>query len=273
VLTPLALVTGANRGFGLLVARALVDAGLRVAVMGRAVEPLTELARELGTPPLIADVTDPRSVRHSVEALVADQGPVDVLINNAGVGGPLAPVVDVDLDDWWATLRTNLGGTLTVTQAVLPVMLSNRGGRIVNIVSHAGTAVWPNVSAYAVSKAAIIKLGENVAAETRKRGVRVFNVHPGILPIGLTGDLVARELDETSVEGLVASWFRQQLETGRGTEPEQATRLVVRLARGDADVLSGRYLSVHDDLDRLLEAADRIVDQDLQTLGIRGNTF
>jgi len=103
-----------------------------------------------------------------------------------------------------------------------------------------------------VSKAAVIKFTENLAAEASRSGVRAFSVHPGLTPIGLSERALAGAAPLGSAEDRAYAWVRGQLRAGRGAEPALVARLVTRLATGDADRLSGCHLSVHDDLDAIL---------------------
>jgi NAD(P)-dependent dehydrogenase (short-subunit alcohol dehydrogenase family) len=128
--------------------------------------------------------------------------------------------------------------------------------RIVNITSDAGVYRWPQVSAYSVSKAAVIKFTENLAAESSRSGVRVFSVHPGITPIGLSERALAGAAPPGSAEARMHAWIRRELRAGRGAESALVARLVTRLATGDADRLSGCHLSVHDDLDAILAGGE-----------------
>jgi NAD(P)-dependent dehydrogenase (short-subunit alcohol dehydrogenase family) len=152
------------------------------------------------------------------------------------------------------------------SRLVLPGMVARRRGRIVNITSEAGVHRWPGVSGYAVSKAAMVKFTENLAAETRPFGVSVFSVHPGILPIGLSEDALASLAPRDSSEGRMHSWIRAQLDGGHGATPAAAAELVMALATGRGDPLSGRHLSVHDDLDGVLSQFDQVARDDLYLL-------
>ena len=149
-------------------------------------------------------------------------------------------------------------------------MAARGTGRIINITSQAGVYRWPQVSAYSVSKAAVIKFTENLAAETGRSGVRVFSVHPGITPIGLTERALADSAPPGSAEARIHAWIRQQLRTGHGADPALAARLVIRLAAGHADALSGCHLSVHDDLDAILADPDHAQCRDRYQLRVHG---
>ena len=134
----------------------------------------------------VADVTDAAGLAAAVADLRAQLGPIDVLVNNAGILGPIGPLWEVDADEWWTTMDVNVRGLVLCSQLVLPEMVARRRGRIINVTSQAGAYRWPLVSGYSVSKAAVVKLSENLAHETSRHGVSVFSVHPGLLPIGMT---------------------------------------------------------------------------------------
>ena len=133
-----------------------------------------------------ADVSDEAATAAAVAAHRRRLGPVDALINNAGISGPVGPLWETDAAQWWRTIEVNLGGAFALTRLVLPEMIAAGRNRIINITSHAAVHRWPLVSAYVASKAALVKLTETLAAETRPHGVSVFSVDPGVLPIGLS---------------------------------------------------------------------------------------
>jgi len=265
------LVTGASRGLGRLLAGALAGAGAAVGLVARSAEQLAEAQYELitdgGTAVAVAaNVSDPEALRVAFEVVSRRLGPIDVLINNAGITGPMGAAWEVNLEDWWRTLEINLRSVLTCTSLVLPSMIARGHGRIINITSQAGVTRWPLVSAYSVSKAAVIKLTENLAVELKRTGVTAFSAHPGLLPIGLSEPSLESRAPADSAEGKVSAWTRRELEEGRGVDPDAAARFVLRIAAGDCDDLSGCHLSVHDDLEALIERADAIRRHDLYTL-------
>jgi NAD(P)-dependent dehydrogenase (short-subunit alcohol dehydrogenase family) len=269
-----ALVTGGGRGIGRLLAEALARAGAAVGVIGRSTDDLDETVRLIASAGGVAasaraDVTDEAATAEAVGELRRRLGPADVLINNAGINGPIGPTWEVPSDEWWRTLEVNLRGLVGCTRLVLPEMLARRRGRIVNLTSNAGVFRWPGVSAYSVSKAAVVKLTENLAVEVRGEGVSVFSFHPGLLPIGLSQAVLAGDFPPDSPEARVARWARRQFAEGRGADPDRAADLVVQLAAGRGDRLSGRHLSVHDDLEFLLGRVDDIRRHDLCTLRVR----
>lgn len=264
----LSLVTGGGRGYGVEIARQLAAAGHRVAVLGRSPARVEAVAEEVGGIPVVADVLDSARLDSAVADILEMHGPIDALVNNAGVGGSLGLAWQLPRDDWWQAVEVNVRGTHNATTAVLPSMIARGSGRVVNVVSHAGVARWPYGSAYAVSKAAVIKYGENLAAELRKKGVAVLNFHPGILEVGLTATLFESDPEPGTDEHMVAQWFRQQIAEGRSVDASASAAKLARLASGDFDRLSGRYLTAYDDLDEVQARIPEIVTGDLYTLGL-----
>jgi NAD(P)-dependent dehydrogenase (short-subunit alcohol dehydrogenase family) len=217
----------------------------------------------------IADVTDQAAVEHAFASIEQHFGPIDLLVNNAGTSGPVAPLWEADPEQWWAAIETNFRGTFLCCWAVLPGLVARKAGRIVNVTSNAGIYRWPYLSAYATSKAAVIKLTENLAVETKKHGVKLFSINPGMLRAGMTESLLAAPVPPESPVGLVAAWFKQEMDAGREVPLERGAALITLVASGRADALSGRYFSVYDDLDELVGRAASIRRDDLYTLRLR----
>jgi NAD(P)-dependent dehydrogenase (short-subunit alcohol dehydrogenase family) len=268
------LISGGGRGLGRLLVRTLASAGASVALLARSGGELAETVAEIERAGGIAaaataDVTDQAATAAAVAELRERLGPVDVLINNAGVHGPLGLMWDADPADWWRTFEINLFGAYALTRIVLPDMIAAGHGRILNITSNAGVYRWPLMSAYATSKAAVVKLTENLAAETRRHGVPVLSVDPGLLPIGLTEPVLNSTPDPDSAEARITAWTRDRIASGHGADPDQAAHLILQLARGRGDRLSGRHLTVADDLDIMLARLDQIQREDLHVLRLR----
>jgi NAD(P)-dependent dehydrogenase (short-subunit alcohol dehydrogenase family) len=269
-----ALVTGGGRGVGRLVARSLAASDAAVGLVARSAGELAETAGLIGEAGhvaawAVADVGDAAATGDAISRLRDQLGPIDLLVNNAGVSGPHGPAWEVDPDRWWRTVDVNLRGTFNCAGLVLPEIVARGRGRIVNVTSPAGVFRWPTVSAYSVSKAAVVKFTENLAYETRPYGVSVFGVHPGLLPIGLSSEAALTGVPANAYEARVWAWLRRQLDEGRGADPARAADLVVRLASGRYDELTGRQLSVDDDLDELVARIDEVRDGDLYVLGLQ----
>jgi NAD(P)-dependent dehydrogenase (short-subunit alcohol dehydrogenase family) len=259
-----ALVTGAGRGIGKAIALALSDAGASVVVCARSQDEISgtaaEIAERHGRPLAIrADVSNRHQVEKMVAQVEADMGRVDLLVNNAGSGGTVGPLAEIDPDEWWHTLEVNLRGPLYCSRAVLPGMLARGDGRIVNVASGAGLVPKPMLSAYAVSKAALIRLSENLAVETRPYGVQVFAIFPGLVR---TAMIEALSVDETSVKQDFAASFA----SGADVPPEKAGRLVAYLASGRADALTGRFVHVNADVQQMVADISDIEERDLYVL-------
>jgi NAD(P)-dependent dehydrogenase (short-subunit alcohol dehydrogenase family) len=260
-----ALVTGGGRGLGRSMALALSAAGAAVAVCARSEDQAAETvgqieARNGHALAIRADVSDRHAVERMVERVEREFGPIDLLVNNAGVGGPTGALAATDPDTWWQALEINLRGPLYCSRAVLPGMLSRGRGRIVNISSDAGFQAFPMMSAYAVSKAALYRLTENLAVETREQGVQVFAIYPGLVRTAMVE--AALHCGEPSIEQL----FQRLLAEGDDIPPERAADLVVFLASGKADLLSGRFFSARENAEDLVRRANEIQDRDLYVL-------
>jgi NAD(P)-dependent dehydrogenase (short-subunit alcohol dehydrogenase family) len=269
-----ALVSGGGRGIGRLLGARLAGAGAAVGLIARSTDELAAAAGDIHraggrAAAAAADVTDQRATAAAVAELRHKLGAVDILINNAGISGPVGPLWEAPAAGWWRAVEVNLGGAFVLAQLALEHMIPAGRGRIINVTSYAGVYRWPLLSAYAASKAALVKLTETLAEETRPHGVSVFSVDPGLLPIGLGGDALKATAGRRTPEGRVQGWIRDQLAAGRGADPEEAARLIVSLASGHADRLSGRHLSVADNLGALLSRIDQIERDDLHTLRLR----
>ena len=247
----MALVTGGGRGIGRRIAAELTNAGMRVAVSARSREQVEETAREIGGLALVADV----SVQDDVEQMVAtterELGPIDLLVNNAGIAGVRKPAWEQTPEQWWRVFEVNVLGPFLCCRAVVPRMLSRGRGRIVNTGS--GAAYLPGTrseSSYPGSKAALARFGEVLAAQLQPHGIPVFTISPGLVRTEMTEGTFPED----------APW----------TPPELAPRLVRALASGRLDTLSGRYLHAeHDDIDDLEARADEIVRDDLNAIRLR----
>jgi NAD(P)-dependent dehydrogenase (short-subunit alcohol dehydrogenase family) len=245
------ILTGATGGFGRAIARTLAEAGAGLVLTGRRRNVLTEVARGLrDTGAVVRTVPVDLADASAMEPVAAEAlrcfGRIDALVNNAGVFGPLGPTWEIDGRDWWQVMEVNLRGTLSGCRAVLPHMTARGHGRIVNITSNAGHARWPLASAYSVSKAAVGKLTENLAAEARRHGIMTFAYHPGLLDVGLTKSYDKLVEQYGPVAEPIAAWITRRLEGGEDTPLRSAVAALVSLLDGSADHLSGRYVTVHD---------------------------
>jgi 3-oxoacyl-[acyl-carrier protein] reductase len=187
------------------------------------------------------------SERKEVERMVADVhkrlGPVGILVNNAGIQGPIGPVADNDSDEWLRTIEVNLIGTFHSIKSVLPGMIARRRGKIINLSGGGATSPRPNFSAYAVSKTAVVRLTETLAEEVKPFNIQVNAIAPGAIN--------TRMLDRVLAAGAAAGdelAFAQRCKREGGTPVELAAALVVFLASSASDGLTGKLISApHDD--------------------------
>jgi len=177
-----AVITGATRGIGLAIARALADESCHLILTARDEKSLTRISRELGSAKIQilahpCDVRDPHSVDALFRAARRQFKRLDILINNAGIAHPNLPVEKLPLPVWKDVLETNLTGTFLVTQAALAIM--KRGSTIVNNLSIAATRVFPGSAAYHASKHGALGFTDTLREELRPRGIRVIALLPG----------------------------------------------------------------------------------------------
>jgi NAD(P)-dependent dehydrogenase (short-subunit alcohol dehydrogenase family) len=255
-----ALVTGGGRGIGQGIALGLVKAGMRVAVTARSADQLAETVGLAGGDSIavVADVADPAAVRAMVREVEQRLGPVDLLVNNAGIAGPYGPMWDGDPEAWWRCLEVNLRGPYLCCREVLPGMIARRSGRIVNVTSGAGVFAIPDMSAYVVSKTALVRLSEQLALEAGPFGVRVFPIRPGVVRTAMVEEGRKR-----------VPLVQKVLDDGLDVTPQVVAELVLFLASGRADALSGRLFSVNDDREEIVRRADAVEREELYLLRSR----
>jgi NAD(P)-dependent dehydrogenase (short-subunit alcohol dehydrogenase family) len=175
----------------------------------------------------------------------------------------VGPDWEVDAAEWWRCIEVSVRGAFLCTQAVLPLMLARGSGRIINVASLTGVGPRPFLTGTSVAKTALIRFAEGLAAETQDRGIQVFAIHPG----AVRTDMIAAYLQAPDSAQWVPGLHRAP--DSFWSPPELAGRLCVRLATGGYDQLSGRFLSIADDLDDLLSRAEVIRDNELYVLRLR----
>lgn len=244
-----AIVTGGGRGIGRAIALTFAQEGADVVVTSRTpaeIEATTaeikvQKRRALAIP---GDVSNPQDVTAFVERSVREFGTVHILVNNAGVQGPIGPLVNNDVEHWMQTIQINLVGTFLCCRAVLPVMIQQGWGKIINLSGGGATSPRPYFTAYAASKAAVVRLTETLAEEVKEYNIQVNAIAPGAVNTHMLDQILAA--GEAAGEKALGD-ARRQLETG-GTSPEKATALAVFLASDESDGLTGKLISaLHDD--------------------------
>jgi len=267
-----AIITGASAGLGYAIARSFLAEGASVAICGRSsdtlerayasLSPLALPGQQVGM--FCCDVSSEPQVIELVRRATEFLGSVQILVNNAGVLGPMGPTEEIPLDEWRRTLEINLYGVLFTCRALLPHLRSNGYGKILNLSGGGAASPRPFFSAYAVSKAAVVRLTENLAAELLESHIDVNAIAPGALN--------TRMLEETLAAGrdrIGEVQFKQaarQKEDG-GSSLEKAAALCVYLASAASDGITGRLISAPwDPWPTLHERGDELRASDIYTL-------
>ena len=252
------LVTGGSRGIGRAMAMTLAHQGHRVAITGRDTRKLEEVAQQLpGGIAIHADVTDSTATQSVISEVTRDIGPVEVLINNAGIGGGKGgpqTFVDADADTWWHVQETNIRGPMLYAKAVLPGMIERGAGIIINLGSYIAIRPSSMATAYATSKAALARFTDCLAMEVVEKGVQVFCVSPGLVLTDMTRDLP----------------FITDIPDEEFNNSEEVASLACELMTGNYAELTGRFIHVSDDLPELLANVDRLKKERLYQLSLHG---
>lgn len=217
-----ALITGGGRGIGKAIALAYAREGARLALCARTEAEVEQAAAELRNLKVEAegwscDVSMEEPVKEFVAAAHKKFGRIDILVNNAGVMTRPAPMTELDVKKWDYTIAVNLRGPFLVTKAVLPLMIKQKSGSIINVSSMIGRGAYANFIAYATSKWGLEGFTQTLAAETRSSNLRVNSVEPGYVATKLTGY--------------------------SGTKPESVTDVFVYLASDESRGITGKMLS------------------------------
>jgi NAD(P)-dependent dehydrogenase (short-subunit alcohol dehydrogenase family) len=267
-----AIVTGASRGIGRAIAQRCAEEGAKVALVARSASQLEEVAsqiREGGGVALAiaADVTDHTAIKTMARRVEAELGPIDLLVNNAGVFYCIGPTWEVDPETWWTDVTINTLGVFLCCREVVPGMVARRKGRVINLIGGGTDMPLPYGSAYATSKAAVMRFTETLAVELREHGVKVFALRPGFVRT----DMSEYQLTEEGRHWLPNT--AQRFEDEKDVPPTEAANLAVEFASGRFDALTGRYIRVNDykgdDLDQVEAQIPEILEKDLRTLRMR----
>jgi NAD(P)-dependent dehydrogenase (short-subunit alcohol dehydrogenase family) len=267
-----ALITGANQGLGLEIARTYVQAGASVMLCARNAA-LLDQARialaKIARPDQIiaahaADVARPVEVEQLIAETLQIFPCLHILVNNAGVYGPKGVIEEIDWDEWVQAISINLLGSVLLCRAVLPHFKANRYGKIIQISGGGATNPLPRLSAYAASKAAIVRFAETLAEETRDDGIDVNAIAPGALNTRLLDEIIAAGPEKVG-QGFYERSLKQKAQGG--TPLDKGADLAVFLAATASDGITGKLISaVWDPWASLPEHLDELRHSDIYTL-------
>jgi len=228
-----AIVTGAARGIGFAIARRLLASGANVALWDVDKNALALAEKELAAAGKVAsvqvDVTSPDSVAAAVNATISAFGKIDILVNNAGIAGPNAKLWETDPADWQRVLNINLNGPFLCCRAVVPHLLQNNYGRIVNIASIAGKEGNPNAAHYSASKAGLIALTKSLGKELATRNILVNCIAPAVIETEILKQMTQQHID----------YMLSKIPMNRFGRVEEAAALVVWLCSEECSFSTG----------------------------------
>lgn len=240
----IALVTGGNRGLGRAISISLANEGARVAVAARSVERCQQVVDEIigsGGNGLAVrlDVADQQSVREAVAHINAHWGPIDLLVNNAGIQGKIDWVVNFDPAEWDRIMAINLRGPFLCCQAVLPEMIACRSGKIVNVAAGVmDERVDLGVAAYYASKAGLINFTRQLAAEVKRYNLYVNAVDPAGMDTAMSDEVITVEQGSDEFAGTQTNKDSSR----RLRKPEAIVPLVLFLLSDESNMMTGRLL-------------------------------
>ncbi|MDQ3691854.1 MAG: SDR family oxidoreductase [Chloroflexota bacterium] len=267
-----ALITGASMGLGLAVARAYVEAGASVMVCARNASGLDEALHELRgiatdgqtVAGSLGDVSRPEDAARLVDDCLHQFPRLHALVNNAAVYGPKGPIDEVPWEEWAQAIAINLLGSVLMARAVVPHFKAHRYGKIVQLSGGGATAPLPGISAYAASKAGVVRFAETLAEELRQYGIDVNSIAPGALNTRLLDEAI-----DAGAERVGRDFFERALrqKADGGTPLDRGASLAVFLGSARSDGITGKLISaVWDSWDTLPAHLDDLNGTDVYTL-------
>lgn len=262
------IITGGSMGIGKAIALAFAKEGSHLVLASRTKLYLEATKRELeGFGPRVeifqADVSDEKEVQSLVDFAFKEFGDINILVNCAGIYGPIGCITDLDSNKWRETIEINLLGTFLCIRAVLPVMIKNRKGKIINLSGGGATSPFPRFSAYATSKAGVVRLTETIAEEVKEYNVDINAVAPGAVNTRLLNQ--ALQAGAAADKDFLTKAIKQKQE--EGVPPEKVAELAVFLASSKTDGLTGKLISLlWDNWKEIPQHLDDIMSSDIYTL-------
>lgn len=267
-----AIITGGNQGLGLEIALNFVANGADVMICGRNPETLEAAHVKLSSiagsnqkvASLVADVSKPKDAQRLFEETILMLGGCQVLVNNAGIYGPKGSIELIDWNDWLKTMEININGSVLMSRAVLPYFKERQYGKIIQLSGGGATNPLPRISAYAVSKAAIVRFAETLAEEVRGLGIDVNAIAPGALNTGMLDEILAAGPEKVGLEFYEKSL--KQKASG-GAPLSRGADLAVFLASADSDGITAKLISaIWDEWKSWSHSIDILNSSDVYTL-------
>jgi len=254
-----ALITGASQGLGLAIARAYVEAGANVMTCARDISAIPASMNAHA-----ADVSKPEDVKRLVERALKEFPQLHILVNNAGIYGPMGAIEDVSWDDWVRVIEINLLGSVLMCRAVLPHFKKHRYGKIIQLSGGGATKPLPRISAYAASKSAIIRFAETLSEEVSVDHIDVNSVAPGALNTRLLAEVLTAGPEKVGRE----YYDRALKQQSDGGDPlAEGAALSVFLGSAASDGITGKILSaVWDPWETLPAHRNELQESDVYTL-------
>jgi len=267
-----AIITGANRGFGFEVAKKFVEEGASIVICGRdadhvkrAVDSLHKLSSSqqtvIGLP---LDVSKEDDVKKLIDTAIEKLKRIDIVVNNAGVYGPKGLIEDVDSREWISAININLFSVFFMCKWILPHMKGNNAGKIINLSGGGATAPLPRISAYAASKAAVVRLTETLAEECKEYAIEINAIAPGALNTRLLEEVL-----ESGPEVVGKAFYEKskKQKSDGGTPLDLGASLCVYLASSESDGITGKLISAPwDPWQNLADYREDLKNSDIYTL-------
>ena len=241
----ISIITGGSGGIGKAIAAAFSREGSSLVLVSRTGSELEKTKRELDKSTskvaiFQGDVSREEDVKSLVDFTLDKFGTVDILVNCAGIQGPIGPITDIDAKDWFEAIKINLYGTFLCIKAVIPIMMKKNSGKILNFSGGGAVSPRPRFSAYGTSKAGVVRLTETVAAEYKDYNIGIHAIAPGAVNTKML-ELVLAAGEAAGKEELSKA-LKQKREGG--VPPPQVAELAIFLASAKSDGLSGRLISL-----------------------------
>jgi len=252
------IITGASGGIGQAIVKVFAERGAEILAISRSDGGLSKLSNVQFLSADVSGVADLKNISRLINGEWG--GRVDILVNAAGIYGPMGPLEDNDLELWSKTIAVNLLGTVNMCRLVIPIMKAQKFGRIINF-SGGGEGAFPNFTAYSASKGAIVRFTESLAEELKDFGITVNAIAPGAVNTQLLDQVLS-----AGPEKIGKNFYKKSLKqkSEGGVSPEKAAEIILFLASDAASSLSGKIISaVWDNQKTILEHLKEIQNSDI----------